>query len=293
MGGRSRRRPRAAVTAQSRSLTGGWKPSPLMVRILSAFVILAIVIGLALAGTYGAYALVVLLAGLALWEFRGLSEAMGSRAPSWLLFPLGAFFAFSGTALKQIDVTLVLALALVGGLAAFLVVPGRRQGLGRWAMGMAGALYIGMPFNYYLLLYTSKPNGLVWALFTIFAVVVSDAAALLVGSRIGRTPFFSTISPHKTVEGAVAGVLGAVVVMLTGVSGVLGLSPFHAVLLGVLIGGSAEVGDLVESQMKRIAEVKDSSHLIPGHGGVLDRLDSILFPPILVYFYVTMFHLLG
>ncbi len=263
-----------------------------MVRILSAFVILAIVIGLALAGTYGAYVLVLLLGSLALWEFRGLSDAMGSRAPSWLLFPLGGFFAYSGTLLKEVDVNLVLSLALVGGLAAFLVVPGRRQGLGRWAMGMAGALYIGMPFNYYLLLYTTKPNGLAWALFTIFAVVASDAAALLVGSRVGRHPFFQTISPHKTVEGAIAGVVGAVVVMLIGISAVLGLSPIHGIVLGLLVGLSAEVGDLVESQMKRIAEVKDSSHLIPGHGGVLDRLDSILFPPILVFFYVTMFHLI-
>jgi phosphatidate cytidylyltransferase len=216
---------------------------------------------------------------------------MGSRAPAWLLFPLGVFFAFSGTVLKEIDVTLVLSLALVGGLAAFLVVPGRRQGLSRWAMGLAGALYIGMPFNYYLLLYTAK-NGLEWALFTIFAVVVSDAAALLVGSRIGKHPFFRTISPHKTVEGAVAGVVGAVIVMLIGVSLVLGQSPLHALALGVIVGVSSEIGDLVESQMKRIAEVKDSSHLIPGHGGVLDRLDSILFPPILVYLYLTIFHLL-
>jgi phosphatidate cytidylyltransferase len=263
-----------------------------MVRILSAFVLLAIVIGLALTGTYGTYLLVLILASLALWEFIGLSDGMGSRAPSWLLFPLGIFFAFSGTVLKGIEVNAVLALALVGGLAAFLVVPGRRQGLGRWAMGMAGALYIGMPFNYYLLLYTSKPNGLVWTLFTIFAVVACDAAALLVGSRIGRHPFFRTISPKKTVEGAVAGILGAVAVMLVGASAVLGLSPVHAIALGLLIGISAMLGDLVESQMKRIAEVKDSSHLIPGHGGVLDRLDSILFPPIFVYFYVTMFHII-
>jgi phosphatidate cytidylyltransferase len=280
------------MTTNNASMTGGWKPSPLMIRILSGFVMLAAVIGLVLAGVYGVYALVVILGGLALYEFVGLSDRMGSRAPVWLLFPLGAFFAFSGTVLKQIDLALVLSLALVAGLAAFLVVPGRRQGLGRWAMGVTGALYIGMPFNYYLLLYTSKPNGLVWTLFIIFAVVASDAAALLVGSRLGRHPFFTNISPHKTVEGAVAGVVGAVLVMLIGVSGVLGLSPLHAIVLGLLVGLSAEVGDLVESQMKRIAEVKDSSNLIPGHGGVLDRLDSILFPPILVYFYVMVFHLL-
>src|ERR1700693_3828094 len=280
------------MTTESRPIPSGWKPTPLLVRILSAFVILAIVIGAIYAGTYGAYALAILLGGLALWEFRGLSDGMGSRAPSWLLFPLGAFFAFSGTVLKQVDVNLVLSLALVGGLAAFLVVPGRRQGLGRWAMGVAGALYIGMPFNYYLLLYTSEPHGMVWALFVVFAVVANDALALLVGSRIGRHPFFPAISPRKTVEGAVAGVVGSVIVMLVGGSAIIGLAPLHAIVLGILVGVSAQLGDLVESQMKRIAEVKDSSNLIPGHGGVLDRLDSILFPPILVYFYVTMFNIL-
>ncbi|MDQ6721689.1 MAG: phosphatidate cytidylyltransferase [Candidatus Dormibacteraeota bacterium] len=279
------------MTTESRPLLGA-KPSPLMLRILSAFVILAIVIGAIYAGTYGAYALAILLGGLALWEFGSLSDGMGSRAPSWLLFPLGAFFAFSGTVLKQVDVNLVLALTLVGGLAAFLFVPGRRQGLGRWAMGVAGALYIGMPLNYYLLLRTSQPHGLVWALFTIFAVVANDSLALLVGSRIGRHPFFPMISPRKTVEGAIAGVVGSVIVMLVGVSAIIGLAPLHAIALGILVGVSAQLGDLVESQMKRIAEVKDSSSLIPGHGGVLDRLDSILFPPILVYFYVTMFHIL-
>lgn len=280
------------MTAENPPLASRLKLSPLMVRILSAFVMLAIVIGLVLAGRLGVYVLVLLLGGLALYEFNGLSEGMGARAPAWLLFPLGAFFAFSGTVLKEIDVNLVLSLALVGGLAAFLVLPGRRQGLSRWAMGTAGALYIGMPFNYYLLLYTSRPNGLVWTLFTVFAVIASDAAALLVGSRIGRHPFFATISPHKTVEGAVAGVVGSVIVMLIGVSAVLGLSPVHAVVLGLIVGLSAEVGDLVESQMKRIAEVKDSGHLIPGHGGVLDRIDSILFPPILVFFYASLMHLL-
>jgi phosphatidate cytidylyltransferase len=268
------------------------KPSPLMVRILSGSIFLAVVIAGVYAGIYGVYALVIILAGLALWEFIGLSEGMGSRAPAWLLFPLGAFFAFSGTVLKNVDVNLVLSLALVGGLAAFLVVPGRRQGLGRWAMGLAGALYIGMPFNYYLLLYTSKPSGFVWTLFTILAVVANDAAGLLVGSRIGRHPFFSTISPHKTVEGAVAGILASVIVMFIGASLIAGVPPVYGILIGALVGVSALVGDLVESQMKRIAEVKDSSHLIPGHGGVLDRLDSILFPPILVYFAAATLHLI-
>src|SRR5690348_11266767 len=119
------------TTRNGPMLMRSWRPSPLLVRILSAFVILGVVIGLVLAGLYGVYLLVLLLGGLALYEFNGLSDKMGSRAPAWLLFPLGAFFAFSGTVLKGIDVTLVLALALVGGLGAFLFVPGRRQGLSR------------------------------------------------------------------------------------------------------------------------------------------------------------------
>ena len=264
-----------------------------MVRILSAFVFIAVVLAALYAGGFGVYTLALVLAGLALWEFRGLSDGMGSRAPSLLLFPLGFFFVLSGTVLKRVDVTLVLSAALVVGLGAFLVVPGRRQGLGRWAMGMAGALYIGMPFNYYLLLYTSKPHGLIWTAFTIFAVIASDAAALLVGSRIGHTPFFASISPRKTLEGAIAGAIAAMIAMFIGVTFVLGISPLHGIALGVLVAFGAQIGDLVESQMKRIAEVKDSSNLIPGHGGVLDRLDSILFPPILVFFYVSLFGLLG
>src|SRR5487761_389680 len=105
------------------ALLSAWKPSSLMVRILSAFVILALVIGLALARPWGAYVLVLILAGLALWEFIGLSDGMGSRAPAWLLFPLGIFFAYSGTLLKHVDINLVLSVALVGGLAVFLFVP--------------------------------------------------------------------------------------------------------------------------------------------------------------------------
>ena len=281
------------MTTSQRPASWSYHPSPLMIRILAGFVMIGVVLGAVFLGTYGVYALVLLLGGLALWEFRGLSDKMGSRAPSWLLFPLGAYFAFSGTVLKPVDVELVLSLALVIGLGTFLVVPGRRQGLSRWAMGVAGALYIGMPFNYYLLLYSSRPNGLIWTVFVIFAVIACDAAALLVGSRIGRHQFFANISPHKTVEGAVAGVLAAVFVMLVGVSLVLGKPPVHAIVLGLLVGTAAQMGDLVESQMKRIAEVKDSSRLIPGHGGVLDRIDSILFPPIVVYLYVSVFGLLA
>ncbi len=259
--------------------------SPFMVRILSGAVILLVCLGAILSGPVGVVLLCAILTAFLLWEFRGLSDKMGSRAPSWLLYPLGAYVTFSGTFLRGISLQLILSIALIGGLMTFLFIPGRREGLNRWAMGMAGALYIGLPMNCYLLLYFSSAKGIGWVVFAILAAVVTDVAALLVGSRIGRTPFFQRISPKKTVEGAVAGIVGAVLVMIFGNFVTLGLPLLHAVAIGILVGMGAEIGDLVESQMKRIAEVKDSSNLIPGHGGVLDRFDSILFPPILVYYY--------
>ncbi len=268
--------------------------SPLTVRILSGGVLLLALIGLLLLGRPGIYVIVVVVGGLALWEFRLLSDKFGFRAPSWLIFPLGAYLAFSGTLLKAIDLELILSLALVGGLATFLFLPERRGGLGRWAMGLAGAMYIGMPLNYYLQIYDRAPrHGFGWLLFILLAVVVSDAAALLVGRAIGRTPFFPNISPHKTLEGAVAGIVFCVPVMLVGALAGLEISALHAIALGILIGISAEAGDLVESQMKRVAGVKDSSNLIPGHGGVLDRIDSVLFPPILVFLYLQLLGLLS
>lgn len=265
--------------------------SPLMVRIIAGTAFLGLVMALLYLGPIGVYTVAVVLTGVALWEFRGLSDRMGFRSPSWLLYPLGGFFALSGTVLRMVDVKLALSLVLVAGLAAFLFIPGRREGLGRWAMGVAGAIYVGMPINYYLLLYGSR-NGLAWLLFVILAAVVSDVAALLVGMRLGRTPFFRQISPRKTVEGAIGGVLAAVAVFVFGSAVTLHLPLVHAVAIGLLIGVAAETGDLVESQMKRIAGVKDSSDLIPGHGGMLDRLDSIFFPPILVWTYTLAFGLL-
>ncbi len=267
--------------------------SPLAVRVVSGVLFALALVLLLAAGRWGIYAIVLVLGGVSLWEFRGLSERMGYRAPSWLLYPLGLYFTLSGTVLTQIPVQLVLAVALIGGLSVFLVLPGRLGGLGRWAMGLAGAVYIGMPFNYYLLLYQSaqRAPGVLWLAMIVLTVGVSDVAALLIGMRIGRHPFFPAVSPKKTVEGALAGLVCAVPVMLIGGTLLLHLPPAHAAVLGLLIGVSAEIGDLVESQMKRLANVKDSSNLIPGHGGVLDRVDSALFPPIVVFLYVSLLHL--
>ena len=274
----------------------GWasRLDPLAIRVLSGVLLAAVVGGLLAAGRPGVYVVVLVIGGLAVWEFRGLSDRMGYRAPSWLLYPLGLVFAFSGTLLNAVPLELVLSITLIAGLSVFLVLPGRREGLGRWAMGLAGAVYIGLPFNYYLRLYDEahRAPGVAWVGMVVLTVVVSDASALLAGMWLGRHPFFPAISPKKTVEGALAGLLCSVSVMVVGGMLLLGLPIWHAAVLGLLIGVTAQAGDLVESQMKRLARVKDSSNLIPGHGGALDRLDSALFPPIVVFLYASYLHLL-
>jgi len=268
----------------------GWRPSSLAVRTASGLVLAGALVGLLLLGTYGVYAVIIIVGAVALWEFKGLSTRIGYGAPLWLLYPLGACFAFSGTLLRHLPLEVVLSVALIGGLSAFLFLPSGKDGLGRWAMALAGSLYIGFPLNAYLALYTGAawPRGLAWVLLVVATVVVSDAGAYLVGRRFGRHPFFQEVSPHKTVEGAVAGLVLAVPVMLLGGVYLLGLAPAAAAALGLLIGVAAVLGDLVESQMKRLAGVKDSSRLIPGHGGMLDRLDSLLFPPVVVVLFTSL-----
>lgn len=268
--------------------------SGLWVRIASAAVLIAAAFGLLALGRPGFYAIAILSGGFGLWEFRGITVRFRATAPLWLLFPLGFYFIFSGTELRWLPVELVLGIALIVGLSVFLFLPGKSQGIGRWAMGVAGAVYVGLPLNYYVLLYThpSGYRGLFWVLITLATLMLEDTAALLAGRRFGRRPFFPRISPKKTWEGAVFGFLVGVAVMVLGTVFLLQVPWWHGLVLGVLAALTGVAGDLVESQLKRLAGIKDSSHLIPGHGGVLDRMDSLLFAPVAIYFYATAFHLL-
>jgi phosphatidate cytidylyltransferase len=130
-----------------------------------------------------------------------------------------------------------------------------------------------------------------WGGWTVIAIFVSlwmcDTMAYFGGMTMGRHKLFERISPKKTWEGAVWGFLGAVIAMLVMRSLVLPYVAVHqAVVLGLIIGIFGQIGDLVESSMKRDAGIKDSSTLIPGHGGVLDRFDSLIFTAPILYLYI-------
>ncbi|MGH7748164.1 MAG: phosphatidate cytidylyltransferase, partial [Candidatus Dormibacteria bacterium] len=122
----------------------------------------------------------------------------------------------------------------------------------------------------------------------LLSVVAGDTAALFAGSAFGRHPFFASISPHKTVEGAVAAALATMLVVLLAGPPLVGIGAAAAAGLGVLIAVAAQGGDLAESALKRQAGEKDSSHLIPGHGGLLDRVDSLVLVAPVAYCYLRL-----
>jgi phosphatidate cytidylyltransferase len=130
-----------------------------------------------------------------------------------------------------------------------------------------------------------------WGGWTIISTLVSiwlcDTAAYFVGSTLGKHHLFKSVSPNKTWEGAVAGFIFSIITMIVAKYLVLGyLSILHAAILGILIGIFGQLGDLIESRFKRDANVKDSSKLIPGHGGAYDRFDSLVYVSPIVYLYI-------
>jgi phosphatidate cytidylyltransferase len=150
--------------------------------------------------------------------------------------------------------------------------------------GVFGAIYVGMPLG--MLAAIQALQGSSATLLLVGTIVVSDSSQYYVGRMLGKRPLAPAISPKKTIEGAIGGLLIATTFMV-----VVGAKMFPAVghgpliALGLLVAGLGICGDLFESRLKRTAGVKDSSSLIPGHGGVLDRIDALLFaiPPFYLF----------
>jgi phosphatidate cytidylyltransferase len=150
-------------------------------------------------------------------------------------------------------------------------------------------------FNNDLILFKGLSNwsfGYLNVVAIITATFMCDSAAYFVGSTMGKR-HFSAISPNKTIEGSVAGLLAAVIVMSIGWIFIRGGNPKYPMILGpvigVLIGVTAQAGDLLASLIKRYFHVKDASHIIPGHGGILDRFDSLFFTAPVLYLFAWLF----
>ncbi|OGP32522.1 MAG: hypothetical protein A2073_03355 [Deltaproteobacteria bacterium GWC2_42_11] len=149
--------------------------------------------------------------------------------------------------------------------------------------GVFGIIYTGLFLSYIIGIKTTEQGG--WWLLFLFSIIWSnDTFAYLIGKGFGNIKLAPQISPNKTVEGAFAGIIGGILAAIIFNTMVLKkLDLFSAVLLAIMIGILSQLGDLFESMLKRGAGVKDSGSIIPGHGGILDRIDSALIP--LPFFY--------
>lgn len=149
------------------------------------------------------------------------------------------------------------------------------------AMAFLGVLYVGIGFHYMIATRWIEGDGMFWTLFVFFCIWATDSGAYFTGSFIGKTPLWPTISPKKSVEGALGGtVLSIVVALVFAYLRPELVSYMQAVYIGLLIAVVGQMGDLIQSAYKRVKGIKDTGTLLPGHGGVLDRTDSwlIVFP---------------
>jgi len=154
-----------------------------------------------------------------------------------------------------------------------------------WALTMAGGLYLGW-IGGFLISLRNMEGGMGWLALVFLPTWACDTAAYFVGLSFGRHKLLPRLSPGKTWEGTVGGWLAGLSIAFL-VGWFIDLNPLHALALGSLIGVVAPLGDLAISMVKRQVGVKDSSRLIPGHGGMLDRIDSLLFVIVVVYCYTV------
>lgn len=161
---------------------------------------------------------------------------------------------------------------------------GKQPYIANVATTVLGFLYCGW-FPLHLLFLRNLDNGAGYSVMLFFAVLVTDTFCYIVGSRFGKHKLSAVISPNKTIEGSIGGTIMCLIFsMALGIP--IGLPWYHALILGLLIAAFAQIGDLCESMIKRDAGVKDSSNVLPGHGGFLDRTDSYILTIPIVYYYL-------
>ncbi len=263
-------------------------------RIQTGSVLFVIFITVVLTGDILYWGAVLAALSLAGWEWGRLFGERGLAGLPVLGFVWAVMLdlRWPEYALLRPGVALVLTLAM-----AQMVIGAHRgahQPTTRFHVELSGGLYLGW-MGMHLVLLRALPDGLYWTLTVLPTVFAADTAAYLVGRQIGKHKLAPRISPKKTWEGYLAGIVGAV--MAGGLLGALWQSarfgaqttPAHGAAIGLLCGTLCVFGDLGISAFKRQMKVKDSSHLLPGHGGLLDRLDTVLWASVIGYYYVLWF----
>jgi phosphatidate cytidylyltransferase len=266
----------------------------MFVRVGSAAVLLGAILAVFALGAVPTYALLGALIMVGVTEFYLITRRMGAPAAPWVLFPLALVFLFRFQLNRYAPAVLpgAITASVALGLGGFLLAGRPIDGMTRWAFAVAGALYLGWSLGYYFALFSiHDPDpariGVAWLASLAGSTVIGDTAALLVGSRYGRHPFFPLVSPKKTLEGAIGGFVAQTIFFALMVQ-LADLPLVHGLILGMLVAVAAQAGDLIESQFKRAARLKDASTFVPGHGGMLDRIDSLVLIPGVAYYYMAL-----
>ncbi|MXX80670.1 MAG: hypothetical protein F4Y69_06500 [Chloroflexi bacterium] len=265
-------------------------------RLASAAVGMPIIIGAILIGGPLFSALLALSLAIGLLEIARIAR-LDRRSPIFFV-AVAAIGAIMGVATSDANVSLlwpILASGIgIAGVATVVAVrsipepdPEQLKPLLVDGLAMLGSvLYLAIPGSTFVFV-RAADQGADWMLLAVLAVMAADAAAYAGGRLLGRRQLAPSVSPNKTVEGAVFGWLGGFGATLA-LDQILNLDVqlWPLVLLAIVLPIASQLGDLAESLFKRAMDVKDSSNLIPGHGGVLDRLDSLLFGLPVVYFFL-------
>ena len=257
----------------------------LQLRLVSAAVGIPLIILLIWAGERWFAGVVAAVLFIAALEFQ---TARGGRLrlPALLSAVFAAAFAIAAHGRGEWLIWAVTGLVLLPLLWVTLVET-TEDALPDWLWAVGGALYLGW-LGCHLVLLRDIADGRDWLYLVVFSTFATDTAAYFVGRAIGRRRLAPAISPGKTVEGAIGGlVFGFAAVLLLNYLLGIRVKPGLIIPLALLLPIAAQLGDLIESKLKRSMQVKDASHLIPGHGGLMDRLDSILLTTVVVYYYVT------
>ena len=235
---------------------------------------------------------VAVIAAIGAFELCEMARSRGEAASRAAALTLTVALVLSSIVLSTRPSTpeyvpLLTASIVIGIFAViFLFAPLQRLRKRRLGLTLAAAVYPGALLAHAPLL-RGGDDGLEWVVFLLVITFATDTGAFFVGKAVGKRPLAPTISPGKTWEGAIGGFLAAVMTALVAARALgIGDSVPVIVVLGVLMGVLGQAGDLFESKLKRIAGVKESGRLLPGHGGVLDRLDSLVFNLALVYYFV-------
>ncbi len=263
----------------------------MLIRALTVLLTAPIILVCTYFGGWPFLALVLLLAVIAVNEFYALMMKKGLFPAFWVGNLITIFFiVFASYALKrnwEPAHSAILTLAVAAALIAGVFLKREKDTIVDIAVTILGMLYVGWFFSYLVFIRSLTEHG-GYLFFLILTVWAMDIASYLAGRVFGQTPLFPSISPKKTWDGAIAGFIVCLVAAAI-FSWTAELEIWHALILGVLIGIFGQMSDLIESLIKRDAGAKDSSDIIPGHGGVLDRIDSFVLTGPLMYYYVVLF----